>query len=144
MAEVVAAVAVVLSLVYVGRELRSNTAAVRGTVRQAISDAASASLLPIAADSALSRIRQLGDEDPSLLDEAEAYCHRLVMRQFWAAMANVYDQHELGLLDSQVWSGYLSTICGAWARTGPRETWPDHRPVVARGFAELVEACAPQ
>jgi hypothetical protein len=142
-AEVIAAVAVVVSLVYVGKELRSNTAAVRGASLQAIMSAGSEALLGVASDSAFSRIRQIGDRDPSELSEAEAYRYRLILRQYWLAMQNVYIQSELELIDPRIWAGYAANICGAWSNPGARVTWPQHRPVLDAGFAEWVESCAP-
>ena len=140
-AEVVAAVAVVVSLVYVGRELQTNTAAVRGAAQQSITSAQAEIVLLEASDSALARIRQIGDSDPSALTEAEAFRYHLLLRQIWINLQNVYLQNELGLIDPRLWSVNHRTICGVWSSPGVRTTWPGHRPVLDQGFISLVEAC---
>ena len=142
-AEVIAAAGVVLSLVYVGREVQGNTAAVRGTAMQAIATSDADALLTIAADSALSEIVRVGYQDPSLLSERDAFRFGLFMRQFWLSFQNIYQQSELDLIDPSVWDSYVSVICGMWDRPGARKAWPDHRTILDPGFVRIVEGCAP-
>lgn len=140
-AEVVAAVAVIISLVYVGRELRSNTAAVKAASVQAVSDVSSETLLTMASDSALSRIRLAGSRDPASLTELDAYRYGVLMRQFWLIMQNVYLQNELEVIDARIWRGYERIICEVWTQPGVRANWPGHRNVLEAGFAAVVEEC---
>jgi hypothetical protein len=142
LAEVVAALAVVVSLIYVGRELQSNTAAMRAESLQSVADASAQILLTTASDSALSRIRQLGIRDISLLTEAEAYRYGMLLRQSFFTLQNVYFQYQLEVLDPRVWAGYRRVICELWSRPGVRATWDLHRHALDPGFAELVENCA--
>lgn len=142
LAEVVAAVAVIISLVYVGRELRSNTAAIRAESLQGVADASAQILLTTASDSALSRIRQLGDQDVSLLSEAEAYRYGTLMRQVLLTFQNVYFQYELKVLEPRVWRGYQRVICDYSSNPGIRDTWDLHRHALDPGFAEFVESCS--
>lgn len=141
-AEVIAAVAVVVSLIYVGREVQSNTAAVRSSAMQAIATTDADALLTIATDSALSEIVRIGHQDPSLLSESELFRYFLFMRQFWLSFQNVYQQSELGLIDPSVWDSYLSVICGMWRRPGAQVTWSNHRAILNPGFVRIVESCA--
>lgn len=141
-AEVIAALAVVVSLVYVGREVQSNTAAVRGAAMQAIATTDADALLTIAADSALSEIVRIGYEDPSRLSEADAFRFTLFMRQFWLSFQNVFQQSELDLIDPSVWESYVSVICGMWTRAGVRDEWPQHRPILDPEFAAIAEGCS--
>lgn len=141
-AEVVAAIAVIISLVYVGKELQSNTAAIRGASLQAVSNASADILLTMAGDSALSRIRQIGDRDVSELSHAETYRYAVLIRQVWLTMQNVYFQNELGVIDPRVWRGYNRIICDAWSNPGVQDTWSWHRSVLDHGFADLVERCS--
>lgn len=141
LAEIVAAVAVIVSLIYVGRELKSNTAAVRAESLQGVADASGQLLMTIASDSALSRIRQLGNQDLSLLNEAERYRYAVMLRQSLFTLQNVYFQNELDVLDSRVWEGYRKVVCELWSNAGVRATWRFHRDALDPGFAELMESC---
>ena len=140
-AEVIAAVAVVVSLIYVGTEVQSNTSAVRGAAMQAIATTDANALMTIAADAELSEIIRVGQQDPSQLNPADAFRYRLYMRQFWLSFQNIYQQSELGLIDSSVWQSYVSVICGVWSRPGTRETWSNHVNVLEPSFVAVVEAC---
>jgi len=141
LAEIVAAVAVVISLIYVGRELQSNTAAVRAASLQDVSDASGELLTAIVSDSTLSRIRQLGSRDASLLTEAERFRYAIMLRHSLLTLQNVFFQNELEVLDPRVWTGYQRIICELWSSPGVRATWELHRPVLDPGFANLVESC---
>jgi hypothetical protein len=140
-AEIIAAVAVVVSLVYVGIEVRSNTSAVRGAAMQAIATTDADALMTIAADADLSEIIRIGHLNPSQFNEAEAFRYHTFMRQFWLSFQNIYQQSELGLIDPSVWRSYLSVICGMWSHTGVRETWPEHAEILETGFISEVQGC---
>lgn len=140
-AEVVAAVAVIVSLVYLGWEVRSNTAAIRAASLQAVSNASSEILLTTAADSTLSRIRQMGSRDLGGLSEAEEYRYGVLLRQQWLSLQNVYFQNELEVIDPRVWRGYSFVICDSWSNPGVRASWSQHRHVLDSGFVALVEDC---
>lgn len=141
-AEVVAAAAVVISLVYVGRELESNTAAIRGSSVQEATIASSESLLNVASDSSLARILQVGRQDPSRLTEVEALRYHSFRRQFLLIAQSVYLQNELGTIEPRAWRVYERIVCDLWDTPGTRETWPLHRHLLDEGFVALVEACS--
>ena len=140
-AEIIAAVAVVMSLIYVGKEVQSNTAAVRGAAMQAVATADADALLTIAADATLSEIVRLGHQDPSQLTPPDAFRYYLFMRQFWLSFQNIYQQSELGLMDQSVWRSYVSIICGMADRPGPQKTWSDHAGILDTAFVAVVEEC---
>jgi hypothetical protein len=140
-AEVIAAVAVVVSLIYIGKEVQSNTSAIRGAAMQAIATTDADALMTIAADAELSEIIRVGQQDPSQLNPADAFRYSLYQRQFWLSFQNIYQQSELGLIDSSVWQSYVSVICGVWSQPGTRETWSNHVHVLKPSFVAVVEAC---
>ncbi len=140
-AEVIAAVAVVISLLYVAREVRSNTAAVQGAAMQAIATTDAEALMTVASDSALSEIIRVGSEDTSLLSDGDAFRFGLWMRQFWLSFQNIYQQAQLGLLDPSVWESYRSITCGVWRQPGSQALWSSERDVLDPGFVAVVEEC---
>lgn len=141
-AEVIAAAAVVISLVYVGRELRSNTSAVQGAAIQAIATTDAAALMTVASDSALSEIVRIGRSEPSKLSDADAFRYSLYMRQFWLSFQNIYQQTTLGLLDPRVWQSYRKIICDVWASPGSQSLWNQEREILEPGFVQVVESCS--
>jgi hypothetical protein len=141
-AQVIAAAAVVVSLVYVGRELSNTTAAIRSSSMQAATVSASQSLLNVASDSSLSRIVQVGRQDPSRLTGPEEFRRETFMRQFWLIMQNVYLQNELGTIDPRAWKVFERIICDARSTPGGKASWSMHRQLMDGGFTTLVEACS--
>ena len=113
-AEIIAAVAVVISLLYIGQEVQSNTAAIRGAAMQAIATTDADALMTIASDAELSEIVRIGDQDPSQLSIADAHRYKLFMRQFWLSFQNIFQQSELGLIEPSVWQSYLTVTCGRY------------------------------
>lgn len=111
---------------------------------QAIATTDADALMTIASDEGLSDIVRLGDQDPSQLTPAQAYRYRLFVRQFWLSFQNIFQQSELGLIESSVWQSYLTIICGRYSLHGPRETWADHVDVLDNDFVAVVETCEPR
>lgn len=109
-AEIVAAVAVVLSLIYVGRGLIGNTAAIRASSVQAITTGTREALLAVAVDENLSRIVRIGSNDRSKLSVEEAFRFSLFSRQRWLFFQGIWIQRNLGVLDDQVWGAYEQAI----------------------------------
>jgi hypothetical protein len=140
-AEIVAAVAVVVSIVYLGREVESNTSAVQGTAMQAIASTDAQILMSVASDAELSEIVRVGYQTPGQLSEAELFRFSMFMRQFWLSFQNIYQQSELELIEQSVWESYRTVICGMWARPGSRETWSTHVDILDAGFVAVVQAC---
>ena len=140
-AEIIAAVAVVMSLIYVGKEVQSNTAAVRGAAMQAVATTDADALLTLAANETLSEIVRLGYQDPSQLTPPDAFRFYTFMVQFWLNFQNIYQQSELGLIDQSVWRSYVSVICGMAARPGVQKTWSNHAVILDPAFVAVVEEC---
>ena len=141
LAEVVAAVAVVVSLIYVGNELRTNTAAVESASIQTQTQIQGELLLLLASDSTLSRIRAMGGDDPAQLTGVDAQRFFYLMRQTWINLQSVYFQHELGVMDDRIWEVYQRTICAIWSSPGIRQNWSGHDNTLDPDFVRLVESC---
>lgn len=140
-AEIAAAIAVVTSLIYVGRQVEDNTAAIRSSTMQAVADSSDVALQNEAANEDLARLRMIGNEDVSALTELEAFRYTGFNRGLWLRMQNIHAQQELGVLDDGFWYTYSRIICGVYALPGVRATWSDHANVLAPDFVEFVESC---
>ncbi len=141
-AQIVGALAVVLSLLYVAKGLNDNTAAVKAASVTAITAGSRESLLSAVTDAEFARIRIEGDKDPSKLSELDAYRYFLFTRQLWLNFQNVWTQWKLGVIDDQLWTGYESAMCEIMASPGMRSQWPRHAHAYAQEFVELVESCS--
>lgn len=140
-AEIVASLGVVISLIYVAAELRSNTAAVKAATVQSITNSSRDVLVTVAANEGLARIRQIGEADPSALTDAEAFRFFQFSRQNWLYFQNIWIQWDLGVVDDRAWSSFDRIICGIYSRPGNRKEWPEHAAALDAQFVKVVESC---
>ena len=122
-AEIVSAVAVVLSLVYVGLELRGNTRAVEAATLLEVNKIARDHLLLLWSDAEVNRIDKVGGEDLSQLSPEEQQRYYWNVRSFWLGMQTVFRQHDLGILPDEEWRVYNDVICNNIAYPGTRALW---------------------
>ncbi len=141
LAEIFAAIAVVISLVYVGFQLKANTAAVRSASIQAVTSTSVSALGALATNPDLARIRRIGDTDPSKLTSDEASRYFALQRQIWLIMQNVYLQKDLEVIGAKLWGTYQRIICNNLLQEGAVAQWQNHSNVLDPGFVAIVEAC---
>ena len=143
MLELVGSGAVLVGLIFVGLELRQNTAAVEAASLQNQTDSSTGFLLLIASDPDLSRIWIDGSTDRSQLNELDSYRHFLLVRARWLRMQNAYLQWRRGTLSEDDWTIYEGLICGP-GTTGAfqfESTWDEHRIALLDDFIGFVEGC---
>ena len=106
--EALAAAGVIGSLLFVGIEVRQNTAAVRGATLQAISDAYTSYIHTNSLDPEYREVELLVFEGTSMDDLTAAQRHFLVTNLIsWIGMLeNTYRQNRLGLVSDAVFDGY--------------------------------------
>jgi hypothetical protein len=124
MAEIIAVIGVVVSLIFVGIGVRENTATARATSSQSIFDSSRQFFLDIALSEDLSRIRMLGEVNVGDLSEHEAARFRGLVLANWSFLQNVWIQRSLGAVDERVWDSYERMFCNQ-LKLGPGtlEVW---------------------
>lgn len=128
--------AVILGLVFVGFELRQNTAAIQAETMQGLSDASQEYLLLLGSDANLAELVRKGQRTPDQLSKAEALQYFFLKRTQWIRYQNAFLQYQRGTMGDEDWAFYESLICRS-----PGTDWTDHRNALARPFSEFVEAC---
>ena len=134
--EVAGIVAVILSLIFVGFELRQNTAATHAATMQALTDGSQEYLLLMASDSELSAIRIKAKSSPEQLTDIEADRYNSLRRSRWVRFQNAFSQYQRGTIGYDDWSYYEFLICSS-----PPEEWGDHRGGLTRKFVDFVDSC---
>ena len=143
MLELVIAGAVLVGLVFVGLELRQNTAAVEAASLQDQTESSILFLQNIASDPELTRIWMDGAEDRDQLDRVDARRHFLLVRTRWLRMQNAFRQWQRGTLSGDDWALYEGLICrsGMTADIQFESTWAEHKPGLLVDFVGFVESC---
>ena len=144
-AELAGAGAVLLGLIFVGLEMRQNTAAVEAATLQNLTDASGEYLMTVATNPELARILYEGSVDIEQLTESDRRQHHYLMRAQWFRFQNSFLQWQRGTLNDDAWKIYAGFVCRIDGdQVGPSNrmaTWGDHRPILLPAFVEYVEAC---
>lgn len=139
LAEILASVAVVVTLVVLLIEVRGNTAAIRAATLLEVNKIARDHLVLMWSDANASRIDQIGSQDLSQLTADERQRYYWNVRSFWLGMQTVYRQYDLGILPEEEWQVYHDVICLNISWPGTRELWTGTDLIPA--FVSVVEAC---
>ncbi len=144
-AELIAVIGVVLSLIFVGFELRQNTIAARSAAFQEIGVATAQGWLERSLNRELSDILLKANSTPSAyhdLSDSDRGLVRAWLLSFVRLSETIYLQIDQGLLDEQAFDtlGYGEVTFGS-ASVGA--AWPEMRPQITPGFAQFVEARYP-
>jgi len=99
--EALGAIAVLVSLIYLARQIRQNTRMMKSTVRQQLASASQGFILKVAEQADLLAKVAVGED----LTPAENLKARLVLRAAFRGWENYAYQHQQGLLDPSEWRG---------------------------------------
>jgi hypothetical protein len=140
-AEIAGAVAVVVSLVYVGAEISQNTAAVKASTQQAMIDYGREQSEILVTDARLANVVSRGEEDPGSLTPHE----RRQFYEFTTWRLSMWElsflNAEAGLVDQEMWrawDGYYRLLVSD--RPGYRTFWKDTRPQWDARFMAHIDA----
>lgn len=147
--ELASAGAVFVGLIFVGLELRQNTAAVEATTLQSSTDASVDYIIAIASDPELTRIWSTPATDLDELTETESMQLHLLIRAQWIRFQNAFLQWQRGTLSDDDWEIYRGYICKTRMKAAANdhaarlrvETWDNHRNVLLAEFVDFVESC---
>jgi len=141
-AEVVGAVAVVVTLIYLSRQIGQNTAALRSTATQAASDQASGLYLTLSTDPELAEIFIRGLSEPEMLTAVETARFNSMWMSVCFNLQNWHLQTQEGFLDGSLvesWSRIISPIA---AEPGFSAFWQKRRHIYTPQFQSFVESLA--
>jgi hypothetical protein len=136
--QIIGAVAVVLSLIFVGVSIQQNTRAIRLSTAQnfqadfrqhELASAQSSDLMDI-----MYRIDQSLEVTPVEAERARAFSSAILR-----AWANAYFQYENGVLDHELWEGQAHRMARTWARfRALRDVWAEDEDMFQPGFVEFM------
>jgi hypothetical protein len=140
-AEIISAVAVIVSLLYVGYEVRQNTAAVKSTAYQSIHDAEDLFWQSISADSELSVLWDAGMIGGlEALEPAERSQYAITVRRLIYLYQNVHYQQRKGVVDDELWNAWLASLDQHLGMRGFVEVLRDTKPHLSAPFNELLNS----
>lgn len=136
-AEIISAFAIVISLVFVGVEIRGNTESSKASTYQSMIDLSHDRLIAVAQSRDLAELSQSNWDDLDSVDQV-----RLIfwMRDWWRTNENAFIQYSRGVVGENEWIGYRSLMCGGDLDS----SWESHRNQLSPDFVVFIEGCNQQ
>jgi hypothetical protein len=138
--EFVAAIATLITLIYLAAQIRQNTRAVRSSAFQQVVDSFSGISLEIGLNREVSEILDRGSEGLSSLDSVERRRYWSVLLSFFRRAESVFFQSEQGTLQLESWEGIREFLRSVLQSQGVREFWDENSLASNSRFRTFVES----
>jgi hypothetical protein len=135
--ELIGIAAIVVSLFFVGLELRQNTDAVKASSIDGLSSLSQEFYLLMASDPELSRIFEDGRRDMSQLSDNELARFLWIEHSRVVRLQTAFLQWQRGTLGDQDWLFYRSFVC----RESERQSWVSTKTILVPEFVAFSESC---
>jgi hypothetical protein len=137
--QIVAGIAVVLSIIYLALQLKQNTRAVRLNTLHGISEAFRAQYALVGASEAVASVYMKGLSQPDELNQAERVQFYALMHNQVRSYENAFYQHTEGALDERYWAGMLGQMVNTSSQPGFVQYWNDRRSWYSDAFQHHME-----
>ena len=137
-AELVGAIAVVATLIYVGVQVRQNTLSNHNAALQTISTQYAEWLSLISENADVAHIFHKGQEDLAQLSEEERIRYGMLLTQLCRAVEAQYHQHQTKASPEEVWKSTLDSFLTVLSRPGGYEWWKKYGHRFSVSFCELI------
>ena len=137
--EVVAAIAVVASLIYLSIQVRDSKNSTIAATHYEVTEAINTAYTTIAESSDLSHIYLKGNHDPSELGREELARYMILIGGIFARYNNYYMQHERGTLSDEPWGIAVTHMQSLMQYKGVQWWWKGSRQHYLAGMKELLD-----
>jgi hypothetical protein len=137
--EFVAAVAVVVSLIYLALQIRQNTRSVASSTYQGIRHMVQEMELLLASDPELNRIWTIGRREPDSLDDEQWSRFSTLALTFYRTFENAYFERQKKVFDDQTYRPWEVFSLQLSAEPGLLRWWKRHSNLLTDEFQRYVE-----
>ena len=131
-------VAIIVSLTYVGAQIRQNTKATKIATSQAFINTHGSIVLHISTDKGFRDIYWRGLKGLSNLQGSETAAFTAWTIHTFRAWESFYFQWREGVFDDHLWAGWKIQFCDLYGYPGIREVWAARNHQLSEEFRELV------
>lgn len=139
LAEIIGAIAVVVSLFYVASQIRQNTRAVKSATAQSVHEHYASWYHLLANDGELSQIVVNGLKDYSSLSETDKARFVATFMAFLSYSQNAFFKWREHALSEELWSGWELLMMNLVSAPGGRSFWKERGYIFGEEFREYVE-----
>jgi hypothetical protein len=137
------AVGVILTLIYLARQIRQNTRVMRLSTSQSVATAARDWNRPLLQDPELAWTFQLGTEDPTKLDPKEQARFVELCFSLLRMFEDAHYQYHQGALDPGIWEGYEKLYATYAKAPGFQGYWKVRKQTFRPEFREFIDGFEP-
>jgi len=138
--ELITTFAVIISLVYVGIQIRQNTHAIKLTSAQNLFHEYRDSQALLVADAELADIHLRAIQDINSLSLGEKHRLYLWLNNLFRVFENAHYQNSKGTVDKPVWDGMLGYIKLIKKLSGYQAFWNDRKSIYNNEFQEFYDS----
>ena len=142
-ADILAAIAVILTVIYLGIQIRKNTLATHSQTYQLATSALAEMAEIIGSSKELARIFRIGMINPDKLDEDESAQFGYLGISLFRRFENVFFQYQSGMIDEDFWTGHRDNILWFFHRPGMQAWWKDRKFAFSKSFREFLDSSTP-
>lgn len=137
--EIIGALAVLATLVYLAIQIRQNTGALRAAALNSSIQAASLIRSEMFTSEELSELFLLGSRSPEALTEVQAYRYRNMVSNMLWAIWNFYSQYQYADLSDEAWESQKHVIVRILRSPGGAHYWAEFKQEFEAEFVEVVD-----
>ena len=137
--EALGALGVILTLVYLIRQIKQNTAATRSSAAASYSQASMSIANLLSRDVETNSLFYGFLDDPGQLSLDEKRRAEAIVSVYLHAMEEAFDLYREGTLTEEKWKSRYRQICWVTNRPGFRAYWDEFGAVYAQSFAKIVD-----
>ena len=137
--ELIGAVGVIITLIYLAVQIRQNTSALKATSHQEATREAADFVAQIAGDGDIARIFSKGGKDWNCLEGDEKLRFSMLLFRVFFNFQNTYNLHQNGGIDDEYWESQLGVMMWFMGMPGVRSWWDVGKIQLRKSFVEFIE-----
>ena len=142
-ATIINSVVVVVSLLYLARQVKISSKSTRGATYQTIINGVANIETRVSQDDNTARIYKLGTETPDKLNEIEMVRFNELISSFFNFYENLYFQAKEDLVDPELWEGWSKNLLDDLKKSGVATWWDDRKSFYSNSFRTYVDERRP-
>jgi len=142
-AAIINSIVVVISLLYLARQVKISTKTTRGATYQTIINGVASIETRISQDDNTARIYKLGTETPEELNEIEKVRFNELISSFFNFYENLYFQAREDLVELELWEGWSKNLIDDLKKSGVAAWWDDKKGFYSESFRKYVDERKP-
>ncbi len=139
LSEVVGAIGILITLIYLAIQIRQNTKIVQTEYIQRLTDSFNQVNFLIASDDRMAQIMRKGRTNYEGLEDVEKARFNFMNLAIFRIYDSLFSQMQRGTGEKELWDAELKTLKWIFSAPGARSWWREHPFTFSQGFSEFID-----